>query len=103
MLVKEALLGRGIKTIGAKTTKYFANVRAMRGMILRVNENVVQIDDDRDIQHISEDVVHEPLEGCWRVRKTEGHNEPFKRAIASAKGSLPFVALSDTNEVISVL
>jgi hypothetical protein len=42
------------------------------------------------------------LEGHRGIGKSKGHYQPFKRAIASAEGSLPFFTFCDVNKVIGV-
>jgi hypothetical protein len=46
--------------------------------VCRKNEDVVEVDDNEDIGHVVEDVVHEILEGHWRVGHTEGHYQIFE-------------------------
>ncbi|KIN93135.1 hypothetical protein M404DRAFT_171759, partial [Pisolithus tinctorius Marx 270] len=49
------------------------------------------------VGHVSEDAINKLLESCWRISKTEGHNQPFIGTIASAKGSFPFVTSTDSD------
>jgi len=39
----------------------------MVNQIIRVNQDVVQVDNYRDVQEIEEDFIHKTLEGCWGV------------------------------------
>ena len=43
------------------------------------------------------------LKSSGRIRKSEGHDTPFKGAIAGAESGFPFVALSDTDQVVRVM
>jgi len=43
------------------------------GNVVRVDENVVQIDDDNDVNHVHENVIHKPLESCWGISKSFRH------------------------------
>ena len=39
--------------------------------------------------------------GC--IRKSEGHDVPFERAIAGAESGFPFVTLLDTDQVVRMM
>ena len=54
------------------------------------------------MQEITEDVVHEMLESCGSIGKSEGHNEPFKRTVAGLESGFPFITVCNTDEVIGV-
>jgi len=41
--------------------------------ILGVDEDVVEVHDDTDIQHVSKDSVNTALEGCRGVSEAKGH------------------------------
>ena len=73
------------------------------GHIFRIDEDIVEVDDDTNVEEVTENVIHEALESGRGIRKSERHNEPFKRAIASMKSGLPFFTISNTNEVVSML
>ena len=42
------------------------------------------------------------LKSIGRIRKSEGHNVPFKGAVAGAESGFPFVALLDMDQVVRV-
>jgi len=42
--------------------------------ILGVDEDVVEVDNDTDIEHVSKDGVNKALEGCRGVSEAEGHD-----------------------------
>ena len=67
------------------------------GHIFGVNEDIVEVDNDANVEEVTENVIHEALESGGGVRKSERHNEPFKRAIVSMESGLPFFTISDTN------
>ena len=71
--------------------------------VVGINEDVVEVDDHAHIQEITEDGVHETLESCGSIGKSEGHNKPFKRTIAGLERSFPFITIHNTDEVIGVL
>ncbi len=59
--------------------------------IVGVDEDVVKIDDNTNIEHIGEDVVHESLERSWGIGKSERHDLPFKRSIAGSECGFPLI------------
>jgi hypothetical protein len=65
------------------------------GWVVRIDQDVVDIDDDANIKHIAENVIHETLKNRGTIGKTERHDLPLKQAIACSKGSLPFVSFHD--------
>ena len=70
---------------------------------VRVDQDVIQVNEDAYIQEIQEDVVHEALKSSRSIGKCERHDIPFKRSVASAEGGFPFIALVDPDKVVSVL
>jgi len=76
--VEFAFLCFGIKTSLAEMLEYFFYMLVMLGHVIQVNEYIIQIDHNTNIQKIRENVVHELLEGCGSIDKTEGHYRPFK-------------------------
>ena len=67
------------------------------GHIFGINEDVVEVDNDANVEDVTENVTHEALESGGGIRKSEGHNKPFKRAIASTESGLPFLTFSNMN------
>ncbi|KAF8623746.1 hypothetical protein AX17_007300, partial [Amanita inopinata Kibby_2008] len=62
ILGKLALLNLGIELMLSESVENFADVLLMICGVIGVDEDVVQIDDDADVEHIAEDIVHEVLE-----------------------------------------
>jgi len=46
--------------------------------VVGVDEDVVEVDDNTDIKHVGEDVVHKSLERHWGIGESKRHNLPFK-------------------------
>ena len=61
------------QSISTEPAKYFLNVNFVFGNVVGIDEDVVQIYDDYDINHIHEDVVHESLKSCWSISKPFRH------------------------------
>ena len=97
VLVEGALLSRSEEVVVAKSPKDFANLNAMFLGVVRVYEDVIEINDYRNVQKIGEYVVHESLKRRRCIRKSKRHDEPFERSIASSEGGFPFVAFGNAN------
>jgi len=76
--VKFTFLCFGIKTSLVEVLEYFFYMLVMLGHVIQVDEYIIQIDHNTDIQKARENVVHELLEGCGSISKTEGYYKPFK-------------------------
>ena len=74
----------------------------MMGFFVRgENKEVVHINDKPPFgDHISEGVIHEPLECGRGVGKPEEHHRRFKEAFMRDEGGLPLVAIFDVNVVV---
>jgi len=85
-----------------KPAEDFLDLFTVSRFIGRINENVVEINDITNVQHVSKDVVHEALESTGGVGKAEGHNQPLEGPILCTEGGFPFVTFADANEVVGV-
>jgi hypothetical protein len=84
-------------------SEYFLDMGSMLCQIVGVDEHIIQVDDDADVEHIGEDVIHEALESSGGVGQSEWHNKPLKQAIAGAESCFPFISFSYSDKVIGVL
>src|SRR5882672_9712712 len=53
-----AFVCMGKKSISAELSEYFPDMGFVLGNVGRVDENVIQVDDDNYVNHICEDVIH---------------------------------------------
>src|SRR5467141_3815864 len=90
--VELAFVCTGKKSVSTESVKYFSDMSLVFGNVVRIDEDVIQIDDDNDVNHVHEDVIHEPLESCWSISKPFRHYQPLERSIVSSECSLPFVS-----------
>jgi len=60
-----AFVCMGKKCISMESAEYFSNVGFVLGNVVGIYEDVVQISDDYDINHIHENVIHKYLKSCW--------------------------------------
>src|SRR5882672_3189100 len=87
-----AFVCMGKKSVSMESAKYFSDVSLVFSNVVRVDEDVIQIADDNDINHVHEDVIHKLLESHWSSSKPFRHYQPLSRSIASSECSLPFVS-----------
>jgi len=88
------------QSISMEPMKYFLNVSFVFGNVVGIDENVVQIYDDNDIDHICKYVVHKLLKSCWSISKPFRHYQPFEGTVMGPEGSLPFVSGCNSNEMV---
>src|SRR5882724_10633527 len=101
--MKLAFVGSGEKAVTAESAKYFPDMFLVLGDVVGIDENVVQIHDDTNVDHVSENVIHKSLEGCGGVSKPFRHYQPLERPISGSKSRLPFLSGGKSNEMICVL
>ncbi|CAJ0963202.1 unnamed protein product [Ranitomeya imitator] len=76
-----------------------ANISPVGVNIWREDENIIQIDYDRGGEHIPEDIVDKVLENGWGITEPEGHHQILIVPLPGMKSHLPFVPLTDANQV----
>ena len=75
------LIGTGIKSMLSESSEYLSDMFPVVVKIIRVDQDVIQINENAYIQEVREDVIHETLKSGGGVGKSERHNTPLKRAI----------------------
>ena len=68
--------------------------------VLKVDEDVIEVHDDTNVQHVGEDGVDKFLECCGSISETEGHYQPFIRPIAGAESCFPLVSRHDPDKIV---
>ena len=68
--------------------------------VLRVYEDVVEVHDNTDVQHVDKDGIDKSLESCRSVSETKGHYQPFIRPIAVAESCLPLISGHDLDKMV---
>jgi hypothetical protein len=96
-----AFFGFGIEPMLVEVLKYFSDMILMGCKVLGIYKDVIQIDDNTYIYHISEDAIDKPLEGGQCIGETFRHNQPFIGSIAHSESSLPLISGRDLDEMIS--
>jgi len=101
--VELTLIGLDKKSISSESSEYFLNMGLVLGHIVRVDEDVIQIDDDCDVNHICENVVHKSLKGCRCISNPFRHYQPLKRAVLGSECGFPFVSSCDSDQMVCML
>src|SRR5882724_5258103 len=95
-----AFVCMGKQSISAEPTKYFLNMSFVFRNVVGIDENVVQIYDDNDVNHIHKDVIHKSLKSCQSISKPFRHYQPFKGTVTGPEGGLPFISGCDPNKMV---
>ena len=96
------LVGPSIEPVYMESGKDFPDVGQVLLRIVRVYQDIIQVYYYGDVNHVGEDVVHEPLETCQGIGEPLGHHQLLKRPIPGLEGGLPFVAIGDADEVVGM-
>jgi len=70
---------------------------------LRINQNIIQVNNYKVIQVIGESGIHKSLKGCRCVHKTKRHDGVLIQAELSQKSGLVHVLLMYPNLMIATL
>ena len=96
------LVSSGIEPILMELGKDLLDMGQVLLWIVGVYQDVVQVYDYGDVNHIGKVVIYEPLETCWGVGEPLGHHKPLERPISGLEGGFPFVAIGDMDEVVGM-
>ena len=94
--MEEILIGTGVEVMLSET----ADMPFVLFFKVRVDEDAIQVYKYAYIKQVAEDVTHEALESGRHIRKSKGHDMPFKGAITGVESSLPFIALTDVDQMV---
>src|SRR5882724_4453483 len=100
--VELAFVCTGKQSISVEPPKYFLNMSFVFRNVVRIDENVIQIYDDNDVDHVCEDVIHELLKSCWSISKPFRHYQPLEGTITGLEGSFPLVSGCNPNKMVSM-
>jgi len=59
----------------------FFGILSMISCIVRINQNIIEIDYYTDIKKVGEDVIHKVLKNSRSIGKIKEYNRLFKRSI----------------------
>ena len=64
-------------------------------LIFRINENVIDEDDDKLVKILHKNFVHEIHEASWGIGQAKGHDSVLVQAIASSEGGFRNIFFCD--------
>ena len=65
-----------------------------------IHEDIVEVHNYVLMEHIAEDLVHQPLEGRWSIGEPEGHHCPLKKTISGQKSTTMLMLRGDPDLMI---
>src|SRR5882724_9528830 len=80
------------RSVSAESVEYFLNVEFVLRNVVRIDEDVIQIYDDYDVDHICKNVIHKYLKSGGCISKPFRHYQPLKGTVVGSECSLPFVS-----------
>ena len=98
----ELTLGElGVKTVFSKSGQNQPEMFIMLFVGFRIDEDVIDVDNDELVEIIHEDRVHEPHESSWSIGETEGHDSILIKAITSNECRFWDILLSDLDLMVT--
>ena len=58
------------------------------------DEDVINVDEDKPVQHVTENIIHQSLEHSRGVGEAKGHDQIFVVAAGRVEGGISLVPLS---------
>ena len=86
----------------AQLLKHFLNVFFVILHIVRVDQDVVEVNYHTDIKHICEYQVYEPLKCGRGIGEAERHHQPLVGAVSGSEGCFPLITNSNANQMVSM-
>ena len=96
------LVGPSIEPVSTESGKDFPDVGRVLLWIVGVYQDIIQVYYYGDVNRVGEDVIHEPLETRRGIGEPLRHHQPLKRPVPGPEGGLPFVAISNADEVVGM-
>ncbi|KIM65167.1 hypothetical protein SCLCIDRAFT_113717 [Scleroderma citrinum Foug A] len=83
-----------------QSPKHFPNMFFVILHIVRVDQDVVEVNYHADIKHICEYRVYKPLEYGRGSGEAERHHQPLIGAISGSEGCFPLITISNANQMV---
>ena len=88
------------EVVQLESAKNLLDMLLMRFHVLAIDEDVVEVHNNTDIQHVSEDSVNKSLECCRSISGTKGHYQPFIRSIVGMKSCFPLISRHNSDKMV---
>jgi len=93
----------GKKSVSAESAEYFPNVGFVLRDVVGIDEDVIQIYDDYNVNHIHENVVHKSLKHGRCISKPFRHYQPLKGTVVGLECSFPFISRQNPYKMVCML
>src|SRR6266481_1795226 len=70
---------------------------------VREDQDVIEVNNDEEVGHVLENIVHEVLKSSRGIGESHGHDQELKRAIACSECGLPLMTSSDADIVVACM
>ena len=100
--MEETLISAGIEVMLLEALENFSDMVSVFFLRVGVDEYVIKVHQYTNIKQVAEDIIHEVLESSRCIGESERHYMPFEGAVASLESCLPFIALSDSDQMVGV-
>ena len=94
-LAEGAFLGVEVEGMLTEQLEYLSEMSGVGGEVRAVDEDIVEVDDNRSVKERAKDIVHEGREGSRCIGEAERHDSEFVGAVAGYAGGFRFFALLD--------
>ena len=92
----------GIKMMMLELSENFSDMASVFFLGVGVDEYVIEVYQYTNIEQVAKNIIHEALESGGCIGESERHYMSFKGAIASLESHLPFVTLSDSDQMVGM-
>jgi hypothetical protein len=99
-MLKEHFFQICIYLVLPQSVQNLLNVLQVFLPILVEDEDVIQINYNKMIGEMLQDIVHHPHESFWVIFQSKGHDQPFKNTFFGFEGSLPYIGLLNWDLVV---
>ena len=79
-----------------------SDVGDMPLLVPRKDQNIIQVNKDKLVQHLPEQVVDQHLEDSQSVGQAKGHYLVFVVSCWGVEGRLPLISLPDADQMLSI-
>ena len=100
--MKFTFLGFCIEAILLKALEDFLDLLAVNSFVGRVNENVIQLFNHTNIQHVGKYVVYELLKNSGSISKTFQYHQPLEGPIFGSESGFPLVTCTDWDKMVGM-
>ena len=102
-LAEGAFLGVEVEGMLMEQLEYLSEMSGVGGEVEAVDEDIVEIDDNRSIKERAKDIVHEGRKGSRCVGEAERHDGELVGTVAGYAGGLRHVSLLDPHLEVPAL